>query len=327
MVELKVLITMPRESMRTNISEWEKLAKIEFVDAKDEAALMKQIVDADVLIPRWGMPVTAKIIMAGKKLKMIQTFSVGYENIDCEAATKKGIMICNTGGSNAESVAELAWGLILGLARQIPGGDRLMRNGKWGRFMPERHALVWGKTLGIVGFGEIGRIVGKIGRFAFNMNLIAYDPFIIPEAVEVFGGRLVSLETVMKESDVISIHVPSSDATRHMIGEKELRMMKPTAIIINTARGAVIDEVALIKCLKEGVIAGAALDVFEVEPLPVDSPLRNMDNVIVVSHIGSCPEALVRMSEAGMENVARFFRGKRPMRIVNPHYIIALASK
>jgi phosphoglycerate dehydrogenase-like enzyme len=248
---------------------------------------------------------------------MIQTFAVGYDNIDDKAATKRGIMVCNTGGSNAESVAELTWGLILGLARQIPGGDRLMRSGEWGRFKSESHVLMWGKTLGIVGFGAIGRIVGNIGRLAFNMNLIVNDPFITPETVDFYAGRLVSLNTVMKESDVVSIHVPLSDSTRHIIGERELRLMKPTAIIVNTARGAIMDEAALIKCLKEGVIAGAGLDVFEIEPLPIDSPLRSMDNVIQVSHIGTCPEALKRMFAAGVENVTRFLRGEKPMRIVN----------
>lgn len=326
-VNLKILIALPRENLRTDISEWERIAKVEYVKPQDESALMRQIVDANILVTGGGTPITAKLITAGEKLMMIQTFSVGYENIDAEAATKKGIMVCNTGGANAESVAELAWGLILGSARQIPGGDRQMREGKWGRFLPERHILIWGKTLGIIGFGEIGRITGKIGRFAFNMNLLAYDPFIIPETTELFGGRLVSLETVLRESDVVSINVSLSDATRHMIGEKELKMMKPTAIIVNTARGAVIDEVALIKCLKEGVIAGAALDVFEIEPLPVDSPLREMDNVVIVSHIGSCPEALVKMSEVTVKNVTRFLQGMRPMRIVNPSYITALVSK
>jgi len=323
---MKVIVARPVGSLLTDISEWERLAKIEYVKAQDEVSLMRQIVDADVLITG-RVPVTSKIIAAGRKLKMIQTFAVGYENMDVEAATKAGIMVCNTGGSNAESVAELTWGLILGLARQIPGGDRLMKEGEWGRFMSEKHMLVWGKTLGIVGFGAIGRLVGKIGRLAFNMNLLAYDPFVISATVEVFGGTLVSLETVMKESDVVSIHVPLSDNTRHMICERELRMMKPTAMIVNTSRGAVIDEAALIRCLQENVIAGAGLDVFEVEPLSLGSPLRKMDNVIIVSHIGSCPEALAKMNVVGVDNVARFLRGEMPMRIVNPHYIIALASK
>jgi len=325
-IDLKILVATERGSMPLDVSEWERLAKVEYVATQDEAGLIKQIADAEVLIPGWKVPITAKIIDAGKKLKMIQTFAVGYDNIDHKAATEKGVMVCNTGGSNAESVAELTWGFILGLFRRIPGGDRLMRAGKWGRFKSDKHTLIWGKTLGIVGFGAIGRLVGKIGRLAFNMNILTYDPYVIPETVEVFGGRLVPLETVMKESDVVSIHVPLSNVTRHMISMRELRMMRSTAIIVNTSRGAVIDEAALIKCLQEEVIAGAALDVFEVEPLPVDNPLRSMDNVIMVSHIGTCPEVFIKMRKAGIENVARFLRGEKPMRIVNPSYIITSNS-
>jgi D-3-phosphoglycerate dehydrogenase len=311
--------------MRIDISEWERLADVEYLETQDEEKLKKQVADADVLIAG-RVPITASVLDAEKRLKLIQVFSVGFDRIDADAAANRGIMVCNVGGSNAESVAELAWGLILGVSRRIPGGDRLMRGGKWERFMPQSHKLVWGKTLGVIGFGAIGRRVGKVGRLAFNMDLLVSDPFLIPETVEAFGGRLVSLETVMRESDVISVHVPLSPATRHLIGVKELRMMKPTAILVNTARGAVIDEAALIQCLQKGVIAGAGLDVFEVEPLSADSPLRRMDNVVLVPHIGTCPEASVRMREVGVENVARFLRGERPMRIVNPSYILSLAS-
>jgi phosphoglycerate dehydrogenase-like enzyme len=193
-----------------------------------------------------------------------------------------------------------------------------MREGKYERFAPEKHTMVWGKTLGIIGFGNIGRQVGIQGRIAFNMNLIAYDPYITPDIIMNARGRPVSLETLMTESDVVSIHVPLSPATRHLIGEREIRMMKPTAFLINTSRGSLIDEAALIKCLNENVIYGAALEVFEVEPLPVDSPLRKMDNVIMTPHQGGAPESFIRMYEATVENVTRFITGQRPMYIANP---------
>ncbi len=192
--------------------------------------------------------------------------------------------------------------------------------------MPQSYKLIWGKTLGVIGFGAIGRRVGKVGRLAFNMNLLVSDPYLIPETIVTFGGRLVSLETVLRESDVISLHVPLSPTTRHLIGGKELRMMKPTDIIINTARGAVIDKAALFQCLQERVIAGAGLDVFEVEQLSTDSPLRRINNVVLVPHISACPEASVRMREVGVENVARFLRGEQLMRIVNTSYL-ACASR
>jgi phosphoglycerate dehydrogenase-like enzyme len=198
---------------------------------------------------------------------------------------------------------------------------------EWERFRPQSHQLVWRKTLGVIGFGAIDLRVGKIGRLAFNMDLLVADPFIIPETGEALGGRLVALDAVLRAADVISVHVPLSPATRHPLGGRELRLMKPTAILVNTARGTVINEAALIQCLQDGVSAGAGLDVFEVEPLSADSPLRRMKNVVVVPHIDTCPEASVRMGAVGVENVARFLRGEKPMRIVNPAYIVALASR
>jgi D-3-phosphoglycerate dehydrogenase len=246
---------------------------------------------------------------------------VGYENVDVDAATKRGVMVCNTGGVNAEAVAELTWGLILGLARQIPGGDRLMREGKWGRFLGGQHTTLWGKTLGIIGFGAIGQRVGLKGRLAFNMRILAYDPYIIREVVEAAGGEMVPLEKLLAESDIVSIHVPSMDSTRHLIAERELAMMKPTAYLINTARGALIDEKALVEALIGKKIAGAGLDVFEVEPLPEESPLRKLDNVVMLSHIGTDPETGKKMVSAAIENITRFVHGEKPMRIVNPSFI------
>lgn len=318
---MKVLVCRARDQLRGDTAELERLTDIEFLPAQDKETLMEKVVDADVLIPPFRIPVTEDVIKAGKKLKLIQVTSVGYENVDVDAATKRGIMVCNVGGVNAEAVAELAWGLILCLARQIPGGDRLMRDGRWGRFLGERHTTVWGKTLGIIGFGAIGQRVALKGRLAFNMRLLASDPYIVPEMVDAFGGRMVSLEELLKESDVVSVHVPLMESTRHLIGDKELRMMKPTAFLINTSRGGVIDEEALVKCLQENVIGGAGLDVFEVEPLPSDSPLRKLDNVVMVSHIGTDPETGRRMGEVAIENIRRFIGGERPMRIVNPSYI------
>ncbi|MEE8569767.1 MAG: phosphoglycerate dehydrogenase [Candidatus Bathyarchaeia archaeon] len=312
-MSMKILVL--RTPIRgADYSSLEKYARVEY-SSFDEAEVMKKIRDADVFI---GYFASKKVIDVAEKLKMIQTPAVGMDRIDIDAATERGIIVCNTTGSNAESVAELTWGLIFGIARQIPGADRLMREGKYERFAPEKHTMVWGKTLGIIGFGNIGRQVGIQGRIAFNMNLIAYDPYITPDIIMNARGRPVSLETLMTESDVVSIHVPLSPATRHLIGEREIRMMKPTAFLINTSRGSLIDEAALIKCLNENVIYGAALEVFEVEPLPVDSPLRKMDNVIMTPHQGGAPESFIRMYEATVENVTRFITGQRPMYIANP---------
>jgi phosphoglycerate dehydrogenase-like enzyme len=153
------------------------------------------------------------------------------------------------------------------------------------------------------------------------MELLISDPFVTPDEILNLGGKAVSLETLLKKSDFVSIHVPLMPSTRHLIGEKEIKMMKSTAFLINTARGAVIDESALIKCLNENIILGAALDVFEVEPLPVDSPLRSLENVVMVSHQGTAPEAGKRMVYVAVENVTRFLQGERPLYIQNPKVI------
>lgn len=317
----KVLISWKRITEQLDLTDLEKHASIEYLtDPRDEDELLERISDAEVFI---GFAASEKILEAAEKLKMIQTPAVGFERIAVDAATNKGILVCNTVGSNAESVAELAWGLILGLARQIPGADRLMREGKWERFAPEKHTLLWGKTLGIVGFGSIGRQVGMQGRLAFNMNLIVSDPFITPDVIMNLGGRPVSLDFLMRESDFVSVHVPLTPATKHLIGERELRLMKPSAFLVNTSRGAVINELALINCLQEDVIRGAGLEVFEIEPLPVDSPLRKMDNVIMTPHQGGAPEAFTRMFEAAVENVERFLRGERPMYVQNSEILYA----
>jgi len=318
----KVLIAFPEKYLKgLDTSPLQGMAEAEFFTSENRNEFLERIKDADVLIPG-TFPTDENVINAGKKLKMIQTFSVGYEDINVKVATEKGIIVCNNAEVNAESVAELTWALILGLARQIAGEDRLMRTGGWGRFMGEKHTILWEKTLGIIGFGAIGQRVALTGRLAFNMRILAYDPFVLPERVEMFGGKLVDLETLLKESDVVSIHCPLTEKTRHMIGEKELNSLKKSAFLINTARGAIIDEKALIKHLQEDKIWGAGLDVYEEEPLSVDSPLRKLENVILVPHIGTAPEALIKMFKAGVENVARFLRGETPLRVVNPTTVL-----
>ena len=318
---MKVLVASKRITAQVDLTDIDKHAQVEYLqDARDEAELLEKIRDADVFI---GFAASETVIAGAERLKLIQTPAVGFERIAVDAATQRKIVVCNTVGSNAESVAELAWGLILGIARQIPGADRLMRAGKWERFAPEKHTLLWGKTLGIVGFGSIGRQVAMQGRLAFHMNLVVTDPYVTPDVIRNAGGRSVSLEVLLRMSDVVSIHVPLSPATTHLIGERELRLMKPSAFLVNTSRGAVVDEAALIRCLHEDVIRGAALEVFKVEPLPVDSPLRTMDNVILTPHQGGAPEAFTRMFHAAVENVARFLRGERPMYVQNPAVLYA----
>lgn len=317
---MKVLIVAGRWAQAIekspSLAELKKLADVEVTYTSDQNEIKNKASDVEVIIT--GAPITAAIINAAPKLKMIQTTSVGYERIDVEAAKANGIIVCNVVAANANSVAELCFGLILSLARRISAHDRSLRAGGWGRVDLERQVQIKNTTLGIVGLGSIGSRMAQIGMNGFKLNILACDPYITGDRAAQFGGKLVDLPTVMSESDIITIHTPLNEETRHMIGEKELRLMKPTAIFINASRGPVVDEQALIKILQEGKISGAGLDVFETEPLPKDSPLRQLENVVLVPHIGSAPGALRHMLEVSVENVLRVAKGQPPLRIQTP---------
>ena len=245
---------------------------------------------------------------------------MGFDHIDVEAATKRGVYVTHTPGVLTDAVAEFTVGLLLAITRRILEADQIIRKGEWNKpwnpfFLtgPE----LKGKTLGIVGFGRIGRAVAKKVK-GFEMNLIYYDVYRNEQAEKELGVKYVDLETLLKESDFVSLHVPLTKDTYHMIGEKELKMMKPTAYLINTARGAVVDTEALVKALKEKWIAGAALDVFEQEPLPPGHPLTKLDNVILAPHIASATnEARARMAELAAKNLVAVLRGEMPPALVN----------
>jgi D-3-phosphoglycerate dehydrogenase len=298
---------------------------VECYEPQNEAEWIKKIKDVHVLVSPQVGNVTEKIIYSGEQLKMIQVFNVGYENVDVEAATKKGVLVCNVAEINAESVAEMTWALILALLRRIVEADGSMRTGEWRKtpyYSSDFMGIeLWGKTLGVIGLGAIGTRVALIGHLAFNMKILVYDPFVPPERAQIVGGKMVNLRTLLKKSDVISIHCPLTKQTHHVIGEDELAIMKKSAILINTSRGAVIDEKSLIKCLKKGLIRGAGLDVYEEEPLSSDSPLRKLDNVILTPHIASMTEVVDKIFQEGTRNIIRFLKGQRPKRIVNPEVL------
>jgi glyoxylate reductase len=280
----------------------------------------------DALVTLLTDRIDCRLIEEGAKnrLRIIAQYAVGFDNIDVECATRHGVYVTNTPGVLTEAVADLTWALILAAARRIVEADRYVRSGEWYRGGTAWHPELMlgmelsGKTLGIIGFGRIGRAVARRAK-GFNMRVIYYDIVRAPEDVErEIGARYVDLETLLRESDIVSIHVPLTPETRHMIGERELRMMKRTAILVNTARGAVVDTQALVKALKEGWIAAAALDVFEEEPLPPDHPLTKLPNVVLVPHIGSATrETRERMACLVLENLLAFRDGKEPPTLVN----------
>ncbi len=283
--------------------------------------ILEHIRDKDAILCLLTDKIDAEVMDAAPNLKVISTYSVGFDHIDVEAATKRGIYVTHTPGVLTDAVAEFTIGLLLAVTRRILEADKTIREGKWDKpwnpfFLtgPE----LKGKTLGIVGFGRIGRAVAKKVQ-GFEMKVIYYDVFRNEKAEKELGVEFVDLETLLKESDFVSLHVPLTKETYHMVSEKELRMMKNTAYLINTARGAVVDTEALVKALKEGWIAGAALDVFEQEPLPPGHPLTKLGNVVLAPHIASATiEARQRMAELAAKNLVAVLKGEVPPALVNP---------
>lgn len=257
-------------------------------------------------------------------LRIVAQYAVGFDNIDLECATKYGVYVTNTPGVLTEAVADFTWGLILAITRRIVEADAFVRSGEWYSKKTGWHPLMMlgfevnGKTLGIIGMGRIGRAVAERAK-GFKMKILYYDAYRLPpEMEEKLGAEYVPLETLLKESDIVSIHVPLTKETYHLISEKELRMMKPTAYLINTARGKVVDTEALVKALKEKWIAGAALDVFEEEPLPPDHPLTKLDNVVLAPHAASATtETRTKMAMLVAENLIAFLKGEVPPTLVN----------
>lgn len=252
------------------------------INAKELKEIVK---DYEVLVVRSRTKVTREIIDASMNVRIVARVGVGLDNIDVEYARSKNIQVINAEAAAMNAVAELVIGLMIALARKIPAADATMKNGKWLKKELKGTELK-GKYLGIVGVGKIGRRIGRIAR-GFGMNIIGYDVVPIDQqfASEV-GLVKTDLHTLLSSADFVTLHVPLNDDTRHMINEQRLGMMKKSAYIINTSRGAVIDERALYKALKEGSVAGAALDVFEVEP-PINSELIKLPNVVCTPHVGA----------------------------------------
>ena len=304
---MKVLVAAPLHEKAIEVL---KNAGFEIVyeEYPDEARLLELVGDVDARIVRSKPKVTRKVIEAAPKLKVIGRAGVGLDNIDLEAAKERGIKVVNSPGASSRSVAELAVGLMFAVARKIAFADRKMREGVWAKKQCMGIELE-GKTVGVIGFGRIGYEVAKIAK-ALGMNVLLYDPYPNEERAKEVGGKFVSLEELLKESDIVTLHVPLLDATRHLINEERLKLMKPTAILINAARGAVVDTEALVKALKDGWIAGAGLDVFEEEPLPADHPLTKLDNVVLTPHIGaSTEEAQMRAGVQVAEQIIEILKG------------------
>jgi len=285
---------------------------------KKDAELMKAIQGADALIVRNQTKVTAALLSKATTLQVIGRAGVGYDNIDVQAANQTGVVVSYSPEENAISVAEHVLGLLLALARKIPGADRSVKNGKWER--KKYHGIeLLGKTLGILGLGKIGARVALRAK-AFGIRLLTYEAFLPTTHLHFTetGACLVSFDQLLAESDFLTVHLPLNEKTRGMLNSKVFEKMKPTAFLINTSRGEIVVEKDLVKALQEGKLAGAALDVRETEPPPAESPLYVLENVILTPHTaGLTYEAQEKVVDAIAEDVDRVLSGQPALRYVN----------
>jgi len=303
----------------------ESVAEVIVGDGKQytEEELIQTLKDVDGVLVTMRAPMTRKVIEGAGKLKVIGKYGVGIESVDVDAATAKGIPVTYTPGVNQDTVAEYTIGLVLALVRRIPFAmETLRKGGKW-RNEKFFGLELKGTTFGIIGLGRIGtRVAEKIK--SFQVRLLSYDPYVSKEKAESLGVKLVDLDTLLKTSDVITLNLPLTDETYHILGEKELRLMKPTSYLVNTGRGQLIEEAAIYRALKEGWIAGAALDVFEKEPPDPNNPLLFLENVVVTPHLGgSSSKARGRLVKTAVENVVKILKGEIPNieNVANPEVL------
>jgi D-3-phosphoglycerate dehydrogenase len=255
------------------------------IDDSATDAFLAALADADGLVVRSATRVTREMLDKGPGLRVVGRAGVGVDNIDLQAATERGIAVLNSPAGNTVAAAELTMALILSVVRRVAEADRSMRVGEWAR-SHLRGVQLKDRTLGLVGAGRIGSEVANRCR-AFGMKVLVYDPYLTTEYADDLGLALTSLDEVLTHGDIISLHVPLTDETRHLIDAKALALIKPGAFVVNVSRGGVIDEDALAQALTEGHLAGAALDVFESEPLSPESPLLRLPNVVLTPHLGA----------------------------------------
>jgi D-3-phosphoglycerate dehydrogenase len=281
-------------------------------------ALREAMADVDGVLVRVA-PMTRELFDAAPRLKVIGKHGVGVDNIDIPAATERGIAVCNTPEANSEGVASHAITLMLAVSRRLLECDAFVRAGRWSGKDELMGRELLGKTLSIVGTGRIGGRLAQICQAAFDMKVYAYDPYVTAEAMAAKGiTKLETVDELMPVADFVSIHTPLTPATQGIVGARQFNLMKKTAYLINTSRGPVVDESALIDALKEGKIAGAGLDVFEKEPPAPDNPLLQMKNVILSPHMGGASEeSMERMATHAAAGILAVLRGERPKYLLN----------
>ena len=288
--------------------------------------LLEKAGEADGILTNIMDRIDADVFQAAHRLKVVSQLGVGVDNIDVAEATRRGVLVGNTPGVLAKATADIAFGLLMSAARRISEGDRWLRAGNW---KMQYHPMVWlgaeihGATLGIVGMGQIGVEMAKRAR-GFDMRVIYYSRTRKLELESELGMEYFEPSDLLSTADFVTLHIPLTQETRHFIGERELRLMKPTAILINAARGAVVDTRALYKALKEGWISGAALDVTDPEPILPDDPLLTLDNLVITPHIGSASiDSRRRTCLLAARNVVAGIQGRRLEACANPEVYAA----
>jgi len=282
--------------------------------------ILDNLFDADGLLCLLTDPIDAGVLAAGKQLRIVSQFAVGIDNIDLETATKLGIPVGHTPGVLTEATADMAWALLMTAARRIPEGVEQVQRGEWRTWEPLGllGATVWGATLGIVGLGRIGAAVARRAQ-GFAMRVLYHDAVRRPDLEAELGVQYVELDGLLAQADFVSLHCPLLPETHHLIDERALQLMKPTAILVNTSRGPVVDQAALVKALQKGWIARAALDVTDPEPISADHPLVRLSNCIVVPHIASATvTSRDKMVTMAAENLLAGLAGERIPYCANP---------
>ena len=321
MSKLKVYITrmLPERGLRMIKEHFEAEIWPEYAPPPKET-IIKKVANVDALVSLLSDKIDAEVFNAAPKLKIVSQIAVGFDNVDLKEATKRGIYVTNTPEVLTDTTADFAWALLMALARRVVEADKYVRTGQWKvAWHPEmlQGRDVYGSTIGIIGAGRIGFGVAQRAT-GFKMKILFYDVIPRPEIEKEFGAKRVDLDTLLRESDFVSVHVPLMKETLHLINEERLKLMKKTAYLINNSRGPVVDEKALYDALKAGKIAGAGLDVFEQEPMRTDSPLLKLDNVVLAPHISSASyETRSRMAEMVAENLIAYFERKIPPNLVN----------
>ena len=315
---MKVAVLDDYQAVAHRMADWSRLpqgTEVQFFQdhLSDEDQLAERLKDFQIVMGmRERTPFPRSLLARLPELQVLVTTGARNASFDVAAATGLGVVVCGTGGAG-EGPTELTWGLIIGLLRQIPEEDQRTRQGEWGT------AIGVGlkeKTLGLLGLGHIGGLMARVGN-AFNMNVVAWSQNLTPQRAAECRAALVDKDTLFRNSDIVSIHVRLSDRTQGLVGARELGLMKPTAYLVNISRGPIVDEAALVDVLERGGIAGAALDTFDVEPLPRNHPFLKLSNTLLAPHNGYVTEESYRAFYSGVVEDVRAFLSGEPIRVIN----------